>query len=64
METQHAPASSPSGIEGPAPKRADWRPAPGIMDRMSAYRDWWNIPQNRRRRGTGKAPLRDRADAG
>jgi hypothetical protein len=60
METQ---PSSPRARNGAAqkPGTADWRPANGIIDRMLAYRDWWNIPEGRGRPGTGRARPRPQA---
>lgn len=55
METRSAPASHPAGRPAAA---ADWRPAPGIIDRMLAYRDWWNIPASRG--GQSRRPSRGR----
>jgi hypothetical protein len=49
MESQPTPAASARRAAAPQPKHADWRPAPGLIDRMLAYRDWWNIPEGRRR---------------
>lgn len=33
---------------------ADWQPASGIVDRMLAYREWWNIPEGGARRGAAR----------
>ena len=40
----------------PAPGRdaartasADWQPGTGLINRMLAYSDWWNIPSSRPR---------------
>ncbi len=66
MET--LPSSAPSAASLPAGGAAtapDWRPAPGIMDRMLAYRDWWNIPASRsvRNRRAPHVRARPQSDA-
>jgi hypothetical protein len=41
--------------DGPRPALpADWQPSTGIVDRMLAYREWWNIPEG----GAGRGPAR------
>jgi hypothetical protein len=57
MENQSRSASRARNGGAPQPGTADWRPAQGIIDRMLAYRDWWNIPEGRGRPG----PARNRA---
>jgi hypothetical protein len=60
MDTQDSfpapiPARAPIGtrrIRTPArPSQsdpiADWNPDSGLVDRMLAYRDWWNLPVRR-----------------
>jgi hypothetical protein len=43
---------------------ADWQPASGIVDRMLAYREWWNIPDGRARSGAPKNRIRPQDHAG
>ncbi|MBW8889870.1 MAG: hypothetical protein JF616_19085 [Fibrobacteres bacterium] len=33
---------------------ADWQPSSGIVDRMLAYREWWNIPEGVAGRGAAR----------
>jgi hypothetical protein len=66
METRPASASNSASRArngaAQASESADWRPADGIIGRMLAYRDWWNIPDGRARgasgRGRGRAQAR------
>lgn len=34
-------------IGNPVSGQADWLTGSGIIDRMLAYRDWWNLPAGR-----------------
>lgn len=65
MESQASPASS-SSRRGPAAQasHADWQPSSGIVDRMLAYRDWWNIPEGRGRLGAARNRTRPSEPAG
>ena len=54
METRPAPVSQPLAGEPPRAERPDWQPSPGLIERMLAYRDWWNIPARRARATAGK----------
>jgi hypothetical protein len=61
METQPSSASrARNGAVQPS-ESADWRPANGIVDRMLAYRDWWNIPEGRGRTAPGRSRTRPQA---
>jgi hypothetical protein len=37
------------GREAAHPASEDWQPANGLVNRMLAYSDWWNIPSARSR---------------
>lgn len=37
------------GREPSRPASADWQPGTGLVNRMLAYSDWWNIPSARPR---------------
>jgi len=43
---------------------ADWQPSSGLVDRMLAYREWWNIPEGRARPGASKNRIRPQHHAG
>lgn len=64
MDIQSSPA--PQARDGAAQPSAsaDWRPANGIIDRMLAYRDWWNIPEGRGRAASGRPRARPQARSG
>lgn len=63
METQ-SPSASNTRKGAPQNVSADWRPASGIIDRMLAYRDWWNIPEGRGRPGQSRDRARPRPQTG
>jgi hypothetical protein len=54
MQPQSPSASQARNRTAPQTPSADWRATSGIIDRMLAYRDWWNIPEGRGRPATGR----------
>lgn len=59
---QGKPAPAPRAPEatGPAPAGSDWQPSKGIIDSMSAYRDWWNMPTRRPKSRAPRSTARPR----
>ena len=43
-----------SGRDDSQPAAQDWQPGSGLVKRMLAYSDWWNIPSTRPR-GSSRA---------
>lgn len=42
-----------AGLPTRSKAKADWNAASGIVDRMSAYSDWWNLPARSAKTGRG-----------
>lgn len=57
MESKSPLSASRPGLgDGPRPALpADWQPSRGIVDRMLAYREWWNIPEGGAGRGAARS---------
>ncbi|HKP96242.1 MAG TPA: hypothetical protein VJ385_10830 [Fibrobacteria bacterium] len=51
---------SPNASSAPASAGGDWQ-ASGLIDRMSAYRDWWNLPP-RKPQAADKAAKAERSN--